>query len=432
MSALVAAGEITAADWQLLKAHLEECAECRSIFSDVAEIEARWLPEHPDFEIARDAAADRDLREKILRRVSKEGARFSKAARAGSAATPALPPVSRIAPLWFAAGAAAALVTVVAVAMLPQVRNYVEWREDVQRSRASAQVTSAQLQSAQPQSGEVQSARAAVTAPQPSASANGKLQLKTVADAKAALENALKVSQAEQAELRVRLAQQATEIGLLAKDKNEAARQTDDLNTQLASARAYENQLQAEISRLKSVAATGDAVSATQEDEIRVLQAKLTEQTNGIERERDLLSKGREIRDLIAARNLHIIDVYDTNGKGKTTAAFGRVFYTEGKSLVFYAYDLGGHADSGKYAFYVWGKRDSNPHAIKSLGEFAKDDLSQKRWVLTVTDPQVLAEIDSVFVTLEPVHPQDGHSTIPEPKGKRLLSAYLDTPANHP
>jgi hypothetical protein len=427
MSALVAAGEITAADWQLLKAHLEECAECRSVFSDVAEIEARWLPEHPDFEIARDPAADRDLREKILRRVSKDGARFSKAARAGSAATPALAPVSRIAPLWFAAGAAVALIGVAGIAMLPQVRNYVEWGY-VQRSRPSAQVSSARLQAT-----EVQSARAALTASQPRASASGKAQLRTMADAKTALENALKVSQAEQAVLRVQLAQQATEIGFLAKDKNEAERQTDELNTQLVSARTYENQLQAEISRLKSVTASGDAVSAAQESEIRLLQAKLTEQTNGIERERDLLSKGREIRDLIAARNLHIIDVYDTNGKGKTTPAFGRVFYTEGKSLVFYAYDLGGsHADSTKYAFYVWGKRDSNPHALKSLGEFAKDDLSQKRWVLTVTDPQVLAEIDSVFVTLESVHSGDARSAIPEPKGKRLLSAYLNTPANHP
>lgn len=415
MSALAAAGEISTADWRLLQAHLEECAECRNVFSDIAEIEARWLPEHPDFEIARDSATDRDLREKILRQVSKDGARFSKAARAGSAATPARAPVSSIAPLWFTVGAATALVTVAGLVMLPEGRNYIDSRH---QPKPAAQV---------------QSASAPVIAPQPTASASDEKPLKTLTDAKAALASALKAAQGEEAELRVQLAQRITEIGSLAKDRNEAVRQTEQLNTQLALARASEILLQAEVSRLKSVAATGDAVTAEQEHEIGVLQAKLTEQTNGIERERDLLSKGREIRDLIAARNLHIIDVYDTNGKGKTTPAFGRVFYTEGKSLVFYAYDLGGsHAGSPKYAFYVWGKRDSNPHVVKSLGEFATDDLSQKRWVLTVTDPQVLAEIDSVFVTLELAQSGDARSTIPEPKGKHLLSAYLNTPANHP
>jgi len=64
------------------------------------------------------------------------------------------------------------------------------------------------------------------------------------------------------------------------------------------------------------------------------------------------LSAGRDIRDLISARNLHIIDVYDTDSHGKTTRAFGRVFFTEGKSLVFYAYDLSsGHSAAATYAF---------------------------------------------------------------------------------
>src|SRR5260370_34462599 len=135
------------------------------------------------------------------------------------------------------------------------------------------------------------------------------------------------------------------------------------------------------------------------------LNARLTQQSASIEGERQLSSVGRDIRDLIAARNLHIIDVYDTDSRGKTTRAFGRVFYTEGKSLIFYAYDLSlGHTDAGTYAFYVWGKKDGDPHLLRNLGPFAKDDRAQKRWVLTITDPRVLAEIDSVIITLQPAH----------------------------
>ncbi len=45
----------------------------------------------------------------------------------------------------------------------------------------------------------------------------------------------------------------------------------------------------------------------------------------------------KDIRNMMAARNLHIVDVVDTDSKGRTKAAFGRVFFAEDKQLVFYA-----------------------------------------------------------------------------------------------
>jgi hypothetical protein len=147
-----------------------------------------------------------------------------------------------------------------------------------------------------------------------------------------------------------------------------------------------------------------------------------------MERERQLMMAGGEVRDLISARNLHIIDVYDTDGKGRTNNAFGRIFYTEGKSLVFYAYDLSSkQAESGQYAFFVWGKRDAVPHDVKSLGKLAVDDNVHKRWVFTSTDARTLASIDSVFITLEP---ENGAGRTPT--GKRILTGFLGTPPNHP
>jgi hypothetical protein len=200
-----------------------------------------------------------------------------------------------------------------------------------------------------------------------------------------------------------------------------------ELKQQIDAAHAVQAKTEAELADLRSSQSTNEAVTLVQEQEIQALNQKLREQSASVEREGQLLSAGREIRDLIAARNLHIIDVYDTDAHGKTTRAFGRVFYTEGKSLVFYAYDLSPqHPENRKYAFYVWGKRDGAPQMAKNLGALAKDDQAQRRWVLTITDPKMLAEIDSVFVTLEPG--QAGE----RPSGKRLLTAFLGTAANHP
>jgi len=244
----------------------------------------------------------------------------------------------------------------------------------------------------------------------------------------AALRQALKTSADQQERLRVQMEMAQKRADALGRSNDEANRFVSDLRQQLDNARATQAESEAELVNLRSERSTSEAVALLQEREIQTLNQKITEQSSRVDREHELLSAGREIRDLIAARNLHIIDVYDTDSHGKTRKAFGRVFYTEGKSLVFYAYDLSDqHPENNKFAFYVWGNRDSVPQLAKNLGEMAKDDPAQKRWVLTVTDPNVLAEIDSVFVTLEPSG-QAGE----RPSGKRLLTAFLGTAPNHP
>jgi flagellar motor protein MotB len=170
-----------------------------------------------------------------------------------------------------------------------------------------------------------------------------------------------------------------------------------------------------------SLAAAGSALSDTEK--------ALEEQKASIERERELLANGREVRDIMGARNLHIVDVYDTDGKGHTRRAFGRAFYTQGKSLIFYAFDLPAEkADSSKYAFYAWGKNSGSPSsATHGLGIFYHDDQAQRRWVMEFSDPKVLNEIDTVFVTLEPKN-----KALHTPTGKPILDAYFGSPANHP
>src|SRR5258708_20353343 len=99
------------------------------------------------------------------------------------------------------------------------------------------------------------------------------------------------------------------------------------------------------------------------------------------------MAVGKDVRQLISARNLHILDVHDVDGGGKSAKAFGRVFYAEGQALIFYAFDLpSGKLMPVKYNFQAWGQREYAAHTIWSLGSFDIDVHVQRRWVLTVTD----------------------------------------------
>ena len=130
----------------------------------------------------------------------------------------------------------------------------------------------------------------------------------------------------------------------------------------------------------------------------------------------------------MGARNLHIIDVRDADGKGKNRKSFGRIFYTEGKSLIFYAFDLDEKKlENAKYSFEAWGERLGQAAPVRSLGMLYMDDKAQKRWVLKVDDPEQLAEIDSVFVTIE--SPGGDNQ---KPRGQKVLYAFLGGNANHP
>ena len=199
----------------------------------------------------------------------------------------------------------------------------------------------------------------------------------------------------------------------------------DDLQSQLSQAQTEVATVRADLEKAQA----GDqATLVADQSKIRELSDQLAEQSGALDREREMLAANRDIRDLMSARNLHIADVFDTDTKGKTRAGFGRVFFTEGKSLIIYAYDLNDHRvqDAG-YHYRVWGKKEGPSQSAKSLGIFYSDDKTQKRWVFKYDDPKVLSEIDSVFVTLEP----PGKSPT-EPKGEKFLYAYLRNQPNHP
>lgn len=159
-------------------------------------------------------------------------------------------------------------------------------------------------------------------------------------------------------------------------------------------------------------------------------EARLSEVAASLDRERELLSAGREIRDIMGARDLHLVDIVDTDGKGHTKKPFGRAFYTQGKSLIFYAFDLPTNKTAdGKFVYAAWGSNSNklNGKVVRSLGIFYNDDRTQHRWAMKFEDAKILDEIDTVFVTLE----RAGHP-FTAPTGKPILEAYFGTPPNHP
>jgi hypothetical protein len=190
------------------------------------------------------------------------------------------------------------------------------------------------------------------------------------------------------------------------------------------------NAASVELSQAQSLAASDRTTISSLQLKLADRDEHLKEVADSLDRERDMLSAGREVRDIMGARELHIVDVFDTDGKGRTKKPFGRAFYTQGKSLIFYAFDLPtkGTAD-GKFVYAAWGSnsnklKDQAPH---SLGIFYNDDQTQHRWAMKFDDPQVLQEIDTVFITLEPA--QNSHTA---PTSKSILEAYFGTPPNHP
>src|SRR6266481_94447 len=133
-----------------------------------------------------------------------------------------------------------------------------------------------------------------------------------------------------------------------------------------------------------------------------------------------------EARNLFGARDLHIVDVYDVTGDGRTKRTYGRVYYVEKKLLVFYAFDLQNRQNHKRAVFQAWGYREANLGKPLNLGLFAIDDSAMSRWVLKVNRADVLSHIDAVFVTVEPA----GGSSAP--RGKKVLYANLVGPPNHP
>lgn len=209
--------------------------------------------------------------------------------------------------------------------------------------------------------------------------------------------------------------------------KQDLAQQRSELAQKLDAAQSNSQAMQQKLDSLTQQ-------SAQDADRTRISDAKINDLTRllrdrevALNEKDELLSHDRDIRELMGARDLYIAEVHDVARDGETQKTYGRVFYTRGKSLIFYAFDLNEQAGLKQAsAFQAWGRRGPDRQQALSLGIFYQDNASKKRWVLKCEDPKTLAQIDAVFVTVEP----NGGSH--KPSGKSLLFAYLKVDPNHP
>jgi hypothetical protein len=251
-------------------------------------------------------------------------------------------------------------------------------------------------------------------------------------------------SEKEKTELEAKLRTISSQLTAAMAEKEELARKLAEAAQQVAKGSLYErrfkqqtryledtedrfSKLQSDLDIAKRQLSEKEAILVAQQQVAQDANEKMADTELQLRRVSELQSARTEIGQLISARNLHIVDVRDAEPGGKRQAAFGRVFYVEGQSLVFYAYDLAasGHPNR-QITFHVWGETASVKDTTYNLGILRSDDSSQARWMLTFDDPKVLNRINAVYITAE-------HDTVAKknPQGRKLLYAFLGAP-NHP
>ena len=212
---------------------------------------------------------------------------------------------------------------------------------------------------------------------------------------------------------------QASRQGLL--------QETADLSQKLEAARTKTQDLEDKLELLQRQGSEDQERATALEARVSDMTRLLRDREATIDQQQELLAHDRDIRDLMGARDLYVAEVYDVERTGETKKPYGRLFYTKGKSLIFYAYDLDQQAGlKNASTFQAWGRRGPDWQQALNLGILFVDNASKKRWVLRFDDAKALAQIDAVFVTVEP----NGGSH--KPSRKPLLFAYLHIDPNHP
>jgi hypothetical protein len=406
LAALAAGGHLSDEELTDLQRHAETCVQCKDAEAEFREVVHFGLP-LAQSRLRRSinmimSRPDPGARERFIRRASLEGIAFS-------------PEVKRPAPsrgprLSLAAASAGVLAAIVAAVLfishhLGPPSRQLDLRDPTQalqevdhltQQNSTLEATISRLEQASAeQQREAEGLRTQVATLTVAASNNRHDNDQTRADtAQSASHSAQSVEEIE--------AQRKTEEKLLA-------------------------DIRAELAGLKKARASDQASIVADQIRINELSEQLkTAKANMSNTQRQFMTASGDVPNLMGARQLHVVDVRDTGPDGKPGKAFGRVFLTEGKSLVFYAFDLNDPAKNGaKKTFQVWGQQEGKAGSLRSLGFLNVDNKTQQRWVLKTNDAAAFKQINSLFVTVEP---QGGAKT---PNGQRLLFAYLGE-ANHP
>jgi len=395
LSALAAIGQLSAGELRELLAHLKQCDTCKQTHDDFAFIlDQLPVADPPDVSEDSRSMLDDSHRRKFLTRASADGMSFSPAALGST--------WSRNGKLFiFKARHLLAVATVAACLAI----SVVVPTAILMRSRGVAR--GMQVTPISP---------TAPLAPSELSADNSAASMRDV----------LQESQRQVQALKQQLVVATAQKKLAEVESQQLNRKLTDLLTIAdRNAETYSG-ASSQLERLRNERAEFLAALVEKQNKLEELTDQMAADKAGVEREQQLTTAAQDVRELMGARNLHIIDVYDFDARQKRDKSFGRVFYAAGKSLIFYAFDLGPKGAAAKVSFQAWGQAEGRTASARNLGIFHVEDRSQKTWVLRVDDPQMLTSIDSVFVTVEPLQGAD------KPSGKKLLYAYLGAPSNHP
>ncbi len=395
LAALSAAGELSEREGAELREHLAKCVECQQTERTFRDLVCSGLPlVRTDFSFFLDKMKFRSqpgVRTRFLARARHAGIRFSSSVeREKSVWSPKL---------GYAFGSAFVLAAVIMVAMFYQPSIF-RRQYDAGTRQQIEQVT---------RENEILSSRLA----------QREQELNSKQEQIKGLQSEVRNLTQSTAAYRRESEQKGIQIG-------QSTSQTARLAEELQNREKQLTQSSDELDRINELRASDQASLVAQQIRINEISDQLRIASATLDMERQLTAAGRDIRELMVARQLHVVDVRDTDVNGKPRPSFARIFLTEGKSLMFYAFDLNeGRPINAKARFQVWGEKLAKDHSARSLGLLYVDDKAQKRWVLKVEDPNLLSEINSVFVTTAAPGAGD------KPSGQRLLYAYLGEP-NHP
>ena len=395
---MAASGQASPVELADLRVHLDECPQCRALAFDFTQVSAQALSQLAAKRLH--CQVPTGMTQRFLARARSEGIAMTRED------VPVILPRRRYTPL-VATGAIAAVILVGAT--LAGRRHQISGSV----SRSALSIGQARPASIAPAAAVAQSGRV-VESDSDQQQVSRQRELNSLRATVREQENEIRSANANRDALTSRLGVAEQQAAHLQSEKE-----------QLASRLV---QIQSEVETEKANSKANDFTVELQKNEIQDLQNKLAERETVLAQQEDLLGRDSDVRDLIVARNLHIIDVHDRDGNGRSQRAFGRIFYTEGRSLIFYAYDLADpRTVDAKVTFHVWGERLGAEKPIQNLGVFHADDVNDGRWVLSFDDSNVLAQINSVFVTVE-----SAKKSVKEPGGKRILFAFLGDKPNHP
>lgn len=417
LCALATTGTLEPSELERLGRHLESCTHCRAVFDDYQLVAREGMPS-----AASDYVALEDDSEELPRELRGWDAGVAKEQLFAKLDQASHPPLQASAPvvsvhtrkigaifLWPGLAACAAIAF--------GIGGYQLGRRSVPMAQPSSSPLLAKVQTLSAEKAELDKRLGVESA---SATALQK-QTDETQDAIAKLQAQLHASEIQASDAST--AKAATNQQLVA-----TVADRDGLAAKLQSAQQAYLSVQAELTKLNTQRQHDLLHYASLEVEVNDLDHRLHDAESRATDATQYLASDRDIRELMGARQLYIADVTDVDQNGDSRKPFGRVFYTKGKSLIFYAFDLDRQAGVKQVStFQAWAREGSDNAKPVSLGIFYVDNEANRRWVLKADDPKVLAQINSVFVTMEPKGGSD------EPSGKQLLYAYLRSATpNHP